>query len=233
MPFPRLRKVKAHEQVAEAIRDRILAGDVQPGDRLPAERDLAVQFGVGRPTVREALKALEQQHLVEVRHGGGVNVLDYSQAGLGVLPYLLWRGGRLDGALLRDLLEVRQVFGVALVRLAAARATAGDIDGLRALVAAEAAAGELLPEELGDLDFDFFSALAAVARNRVFRFVLNALKYAYRMRRSLFASLFPDATDLIDTHRGVVDALAERDVEAAALAIERHLSRPLGNVPPG
>ena len=98
MPFARLRKVRAYEQVADAIRDQILTGDLKPGDRLPSERELAAQFGVGRPTVREALKSIEEQRLVDVRHGGGVVVLDYSQAGLSLLPYLLLRGGRPDRA---------------------------------------------------------------------------------------------------------------------------------------
>lgn len=67
---------RLYRQIAERLRSAILAGDYRPGDRLPAERDLAHILGVSRPSVREALIALEVDGWVEVRTGSGVYVLE-------------------------------------------------------------------------------------------------------------------------------------------------------------
>jgi len=79
---------RLYKRVADELRAAILAGRYQAGRRLPAERELAEMFKVSRPTVREAIIALELQHLVEVRIGAGVYVLDAGTAGRGIGPEL-------------------------------------------------------------------------------------------------------------------------------------------------
>src|SRR4051812_25712911 len=74
MPFQSIEPRRLYRQIAEQIRALIRAGEYQPGGRLPPERDLARQLGVSRPTVREALIALEVEGLVEVRVGSGIYV---------------------------------------------------------------------------------------------------------------------------------------------------------------
>src|SRR5512135_382171 len=75
MPFQSIEPRRLYRQIAEQIRALIRAGEFQPGGRLPPERDLARQLGVSRPSVREALIALEVEGLVEVRIGSGIYVL--------------------------------------------------------------------------------------------------------------------------------------------------------------
>ena len=79
---------RLYKRVADELRAAILAGRYPAGRRLPAERELAEMFEVSRPTIREAVIALELQHLVEVRVGAGVFVLDAGTAGRGVGPEL-------------------------------------------------------------------------------------------------------------------------------------------------
>src|SRR6476469_7382201 len=76
MPLQALEPQRLYRQIAEQLRALITSGEFKPGERLPAERDLAKQMGVSRPSVREALIALEVEGWVEVRTGSGVFVLD-------------------------------------------------------------------------------------------------------------------------------------------------------------
>ena len=75
MPFQSIEPRRLYRQIADQIRELIRAGEFLAGSRLPPERDLAKQLGVSRPSVREALIALEVEGLVEVRIGSGINLL--------------------------------------------------------------------------------------------------------------------------------------------------------------
>jgi GntR family transcriptional repressor for pyruvate dehydrogenase complex len=231
-PLPRHR---ASDQVAGAVRDRILGGELSPGERLPSERDLAAQLGVNRTTVREALRALEQLGLVSIRHGGGAVVQDYTRAGLQVLPYLLSPGGTLDLELLGSFLEVRHDMGVAIARRAAERAGDDSVERLSAALAAieEAAArggGAVPPATLAQLDVAFFEALTRAAGNRVYAFVLHALRrvvVGYGERApELLGTLFADAGRTLTCHRTVLAAVRARDGVAASAAVHRYLAPP-------
>lgn len=229
--FAPLLRHRASDQVAGTIRDRILSGDLPPGERLPSERDLAAQLGVNRTTVREALRALEQLGLVSIRHGGGAVVQDYTRAGLQVLPYLLSPGGRLDLDLLESFLEVRHDMGVAIARRAAERADA------TAAARLEAALGELQtalaegppePARLAQLDLGFFEALTQAAGNRVYGFILHALRRvvtAYGARApELLQTLFAAPERTLACHRAVVAAVRRGDGAAAGAAVHAYLA---------
>jgi GntR family transcriptional regulator, transcriptional repressor for pyruvate dehydrogenase complex len=232
--FETVRKRRASDQVAEAIRDRILSGDIAPGQKLPAERELATQFGVNRTTLREALRSIEQLGLVTIQHGGGVVACDPRRAGLQVLPFLLTLGGHVDPDILWSFLEVRRVVGAAIARLAAERRTEDDLAGLKdAIMPIEAMARSETPysaEALGALDLRFFLALAGASQNRVFRFLLNAMRGIYRAEAPLFQILFPDARKVAQCHTAVYTAIQARDAETAARLVESYLGGD-GDVP--
>src|SRR5262245_5564050 len=158
------------QHVAEQLRDAILRGDYAAGDRLPAERELAEQLGVGRSSVREAFKKLEQLGLVEIRHGDGALVRPLQEASLDILPHLLVLDGRLDLDLLEQWLEAREELMSAAVGLAAARASDEQFDAIR-----ERLTGLVDP---GIGDAEYFERLAAleqlvsqVSRNLILRLV--------------------------------------------------------------
>lgn len=115
------------EHVATRLRTEILRGDYRPGERLPAERDLAHRLEVGRAVVREALRSLQQMGLVSVRRGGGATVLDLEEASVEVVPYLLFAGGSLDRDLARQLLDVQEMLVSGAARLAVERGRNDDL----------------------------------------------------------------------------------------------------------
>ena len=100
--FGKVKRVRSFDDVLEQLREAIFSGRVRPGDRLPGERQLCEEFGVGRPTLREALRSLEAVGIIEVRpgKGGGSYAVTPSESILGdALAALV----NLRGASLEDL----------------------------------------------------------------------------------------------------------------------------------
>lgn len=216
--FQPVSRSRVADQVAGTIREAILSGAYTPGQKLPAERELAAQFDVNRSSVREALHRLEAWGLVDVRHGGGVTVSDFlAVSGLHLLPMLLAPNGQLDPELMRDLLTVR----VALLRFtaeqAAVRATAGDLDALGlALRRLDEARGV---DEIQRADLAFFEALIAASGNRVLQLMSTAIGAAYRENRPAFAAMYPDDQMITLAHHAAVAAIRQGDAQAAGEAM--------------
>jgi GntR family transcriptional repressor for pyruvate dehydrogenase complex len=118
--MPRSRNVA--EEIASDLRNKILSGEYQPGDRLPAERELAQTLGVHRSSVREALKKLEQLGLVSTRRGGGTTVRSLDKASLEVVGHMLYRDGRVNRAVLEQVLDVEEMLFAGVCYLAVERA---------------------------------------------------------------------------------------------------------------
>lgn len=216
--FAPVEKQRVATKIVEQLRERILSGDWKPGEMLPSERELSRIFGVTRVSLREALRILEQESLIETRHGEGSRVKDFvSHAGLDILQHLL----KIDAShteLLRSILEFRVMVGTEITRLAAQRATAQDLDALEAIVREEAEAADDA-ERLMRTDFAFFERIAAAARNIVVRFILNSVREIYLSQPGLFAPLIGDPHMVVKRHREIVAALRKRDgVRAARLA---------------
>lgn len=137
----------AYEQVAAQISDLILQGALAPGERLPAESELAATFGVSRGTVREALRALASRNLVHAVRGanGGTFVGRSDPAALS--EYLQTGVGLLSGTAIKvkELLEARQHLEVPAARLAAERRPEADMTELRAPLRVESAPVEGSP----------------------------------------------------------------------------------------
>ena len=220
MPFSLLDRTTVAEQIAASIRDAILGGELPAGDALPSERELAGRFGVNRSSVREAVRRLEAWGLVKVRHGGGTLVNDVlATAGLQVLPFLIAPNGRLDGGLLRDLLDLRTALLGFTAQRAVERAGPGAADELAALVAALRAEADVGRAQV--LDFDFFERLVQLSENRVLLLIANAVRRAYDENAHLFARLYVGGLD-VRPHLTFVAALRAGDAEGARAAMERH-----------
>lgn len=227
--FQPVSRTRVADQVAGAIREAILNGDFPPGERLPAERELASQFDVNRSSVREALHRLEAWGLVDIRHGGGVTVADFLAAsGLHVLPWLLAPNGQPDPELMRDLLSVRVAMLEYTAREAATKATADDIAELElALGQLESAADSAAVQEA---DFVFFEALIAASGNRVLQLMAVAVGTAYRENRDRFVGLYPAEIN-IGLHRSTVKAIQESDPDAAGEAMRLYARAALAVFP--
>ena len=153
---------RLYEQIVAQIEERILKGDLRPGDKLPAERELAEQFGVSRTAIREAMKALTQRGLVEIQPGRGTFVTDSTSMVVRHSIDMLVRVGNETGT--KDLVEVREILEPEIAALAAVRASSGDIEAMEDAV-------EAMDQAMGDsdtfieADLDFHLALAQGSNN--------------------------------------------------------------------
>src|SRR5689334_18650166 len=131
---PRTRRARSFDDVVGQLREAILAGRIRPGQRLPGERQLCEEFGVGRPTLREALRSLEAVGLIEVRPGKGGGSYAATPPASTVGDAVAALVG-LRGVSLEDLAEFRVDFESENAAWAARRADAVDLAALRNLVA--------------------------------------------------------------------------------------------------
>jgi GntR family negative regulator for fad regulon and positive regulator of fabA len=169
MTLPIFRALRRSDEVESTIVQRIIEGRYAPGDRMPLERELAAELGVGRPTLREALQRLERDGWLTVRKGTGTVVNDYwRNGGLSVLPGLV-RGGALSGELVVWLLELR----VALAPVYVAQAVAAE----PARVVAVMVDHRALPDEAGAyaaFDIRWQKGLAELAPNPLFGMTMRS-----------------------------------------------------------
>jgi GntR family transcriptional repressor for pyruvate dehydrogenase complex len=221
---------RTHELVVRHVEALLVEGGLRPGDRLPSERVLAEQLGVGRPSVREALKVLEALGVVRSSPGQG----------RGSAAVVVARPGEAIGAAMRlhvatsslpvaDLVETRVLLESASVRALAERVRRDGgavLAAPRALVTAMADPG-LRPEEFHELDAAFHVALATAAGNAVTAVVMGALREAIQGYVLAAVDRVPDwgacARGLRSEHEQLLDAVAAGDGEQAARLVEAHI----------
>lgn len=208
---------KLYQQVAGAVVAAIEQDRYKAGDRLPSERDLAEEFGVSRPTVREAMIALEIRGLVETRHGSGVYVTHARPDA--PLP-------ELDiGAF--ELTESRRVFEGEVCALAAATITEAEIAELEDILLQMIDENSFKGFTGEAADRRFHVAIAQATRNAAMVMVVENL-WDLRYRSPLCAAMLERARGvglrpLIHDHRAILDALKQRDAQKAREAMRTHL----------
>jgi DNA-binding FadR family transcriptional regulator len=220
-----LRRFSLVEQAADQIAARITAGEWEIGAKLPAESALAAELGVGRSTVREAVKQLRGLGLVEARQGSGVFViaLERSEEWEAVL-----RRADID-----DVLEVREAIEVKAAELAAGRRDSRDLTRLRTTLKSRAEAeGGRSDDTLVDTDIEFHRAIVRAAHNPVLSELFES--FAPRIRSAMLDMLRMSPDDRHrhdqDAHSGIMEAIRQRDpVRAAAVMLEQLESDRRGN----
>lgn len=209
-------------EIARRLVDYLLAGAVEPGARMPSERQLAEAFGVGRGAMREALKALTLLGLVEVRHGDGTYL---KRADSTLLPQVIEWGLLLGERRTLDLVEARQLIEVDIVGLAAARRDDDDLAELERLLAAmnRLSRPGADPAAFVDADVAFHLRLAAAARNTALRDVLSSVQALLRawIRRVIADGVNSEVS--YHEHVPIYDAVARADVAAAKAAMDAHM----------
>jgi GntR family transcriptional repressor for pyruvate dehydrogenase complex len=199
----------------------LAAGDLAPGDRLPPERELAERFGVGRGSVREALRELEILGLVEARHGAGTYVRAVDSREL-MAPFRSIVA--LSSAAVDDVVEFRRLFEPQVAALAAENA---DDDG-RALLQT---ALRRYDRALGaghavDADVDFHEAVARCTGNPLVVAVHHALAELFaEFRTHLIQSSYEADQDVARGHQAVFGAIVAGDADAARDAMLAHLEK--------
>jgi GntR family transcriptional repressor for pyruvate dehydrogenase complex len=217
--FETVRKVRRYEQVAEQIRRLIGSGALKPGDLLPPERELAEKLGVGRSSIRDAVRTLEVMGILEPRQGHGTVVRDLSADALVVPLASVLQNKRV---LVSDLLDVRRMIEPGLAARAAANATEEEMRYMAAVLERhEAKLGR--GEEAVDEDSEFHYAIAMAARNAVVLRVLDVLMDLLRESRSRSLQVPGRPKRSFDGHRRILRAIQRRDPKAAEAAVQKHL----------
>ena len=223
MPLQTVEPQRLYRQIAEQLRGLIAGGEFLPGSRLPAERDLAKQLGVSRPSVREALIALEVEGWVEVRTGSGV--------------YVLERPGHLNGSAVKvpptewgplELIRARRVIEGEIASLAATQAKRKHLDGIRAALAFMREDADRGVAPLAG-DRAFHTAIAEACDNVV---LLETVQTFWDARRGpLFERLgdyfetVPSWRMAIAEHEAILEAIRAHDGAAARAAMQSHMDK--------
>lgn len=217
-----IRREPLVSEIARRLVDYLLSGGIEPGARIPSERQLAEAFGVGRSAVREAIAALTLIGLIEVRHGDGT-YLKRPESPL--LPQVVEWGLLLGEQRTADLVEARQKIEVIIAGLAALRRTDDDVKDLaRILHRMEREANETGDSTaFVDADVEFHLRLAETARNSALRDVLSSIQALLRAwigRVTAEGNLDVSYAE----HVPVLEAIRARDARAAERAMGAHMS---------
>ncbi|MFV0128955.1 FadR/GntR family transcriptional regulator [Streptomyces sp. HMX112] len=206
------------DTVVEQLRGQLADGEWAVGDRIPTEHDLAGQLGVGRNTVREAVRVLVHAGLLESRQGNGTFVRSTAD------PAAVLRGVRAAGAL--DVLELRIALEAEAARLAAVRRDTHDLLRLRAALTTLREEGD----RDADADIAFHRAVVEATHNAAFTEVYRF--FSVQVHESLVDSLGDHAMPAIDlaAHEALVAAVEAGDPDAAANAVRELLRVPMETV---
>ena len=205
-------------EVATQIEAQLRNGSIRPGERLPSERDLAVRFEVSRPTIREAMIALEIAGLVEIRTGSGIYALEQNELS----------GAQLDDAPGPfEVLEARLLVEPEVVSLAAARISDEQLEILEQAI--HTMDNSLASEkEKEQADERFHSTIATATGNSALESYVKWL-WGLRNQSALSSTFHQRLRDLgvhpyVDEHRKILNALKARDPSRARLAMHVHIS---------
>ncbi len=214
-----VRKTKVYAEVAAQIHRLIADGRLKPGDKLPPERELAEVFGVSRTSVRDAIRVLETQRLLEPRHGEGTVV---RQIPIDTIVSSLADALTASKDLTADLFDMRKMLEPPLARAAAFRATAEDMDALEEILERQARrvrAREVTVEE----DHAFHYRIATAAKNQVVLRIIDVLMDLLRESRERSLQVGGRAEKSLRGHRRILDAIRQRDPDGAADAMRAHI----------
>ncbi len=225
MPFQKIQAEKISHTVIRQIEDLILRGILRPGERLPAERDLAEQLGVSRPSVREAVADLSARGLLSTKASSGIYVSE--SLGSFFAPPLVALFASHDDAAFDYIAFRRDVEGLAAER-AARMGSETDLAVVAAVFAKmEAAHDKRDPTDEARLDAEFHLAIIEASHNV---FMLHIMRSMFELlregvfydRRTVFKSR-ATRDQLLDQHRAMNEALQTRDPVRARAAVEAHL----------
>lgn len=220
--FRTVRVSRASSDIVRQVQASIADGKLAPGDRLPSEKELSEQFGLSRTTIRDALRVLESQGLVEIKvgAGGGTFVASPSDQPLSqVLTNML----RLHGITTAELVEARMAIEISIVNYAAERATPEDIQRMGQAVELARAGYAKGEARFTPHSVDFHVALAQAAKSRALLYTVTAFRAPFY---ETLDRLLPDeemALRAIKDHQELLDAIAARDASRARQVMRAHI----------
>lgn len=209
-------------QIADELRKRIVSGELLVSERLPSEAEIADEFGVSQPTVREAMKILAAKKLVRSKRGpnGGmfVNKPSLSVAGQMLQETTAWFVG--TGVFgLGDIVETRLMLGRICVGLAAERATSADIEKMEATLQSWREE-RLSDEEFCQLDVAFHDAIAEATKNNELQFIMLIVNDALIPATNMISFQFRERGKVIGLHEEILKAVSNGEKDRAVAAFD-------------
>jgi DNA-binding FadR family transcriptional regulator len=218
-PYQAVRTKRLYEEIMQQIEARIASGELQVGERLPSQRELAESLGVSSVAVKEALRALAAKGLVEVRRGSGAYVSDRALIAMSEVMRLF-----VDERSLQELQDARVLIESEVVRRAATYATDEDLIALRE-------AFHVMEEELAangtycaESSSRFHLVLAEASHNVIFRIVMGLLLHVVlHIGLYRYPAFGPEGPEYaLELHRQILEAIEARDPEQAQEAMREH-----------
>ena len=224
--FQPVQPVRLYERIVEQVEDAIARGELKPGQRLPSERDLVVQFGASRPTVREALRVLESSGVVRSRPGDplGPEILPFSPTGL---TKQMTRLARVEQMSIAELVSFRMILDGSASMLAARLRSDAELATMEEAVEVMAASIDLGYEEFGEADVAFHYAVALASRNTLIQVCNHVVRGVVLTLISDKVSRARNSKALMRRslrhHREVLEAIRLGDGPAAARISRQNL----------
>lgn len=215
-------KFRLYEQIVQQIEESILKGTLHPGDQLPAERDLASQFGVSRTAIREAVKVLQEKGLVEARAGKGTFVTSGGADAVRQSINLASRMGQPHG--LTHLVEIREIFEPEIAAIAATQADEQHLAGMREAFATMERSRQD-PESFIEADLDFHLLLAEATGNPIILSLIDSIVGVLREQRMRIFQVSGGPERGQVHHKAILEAIERRDSDAAREAMRTHLKQ--------
>ena len=223
--FQPLQTKSLARQIADRIRQSIVAGELGADDRLPGEAQLAEQFGVSRPTIREALKRLAAQHLIRSRRGptGGTFVNRPNQqqlrdalTGAAIVAVSM---GEFEA---HDIAEARRELELLCCRLAASNRCSSDLAAMTAEIAVQRDP-KLSDEDFCASDVRFHRALVDATGNKMLQLVMFSVIEALQPVINMVVFRVRERDQIVAYHQRIVDALNAGDAGAASSALDEQM----------
>ncbi|MCX6550301.1 MAG: FadR/GntR family transcriptional regulator [Acidobacteria bacterium] len=215
---PQIRRTAITDEVISRIKDLILQRVLIPGCKLPSERELVKVLGVSRPTLRQAMKALQVLGIIRSRQGDGSYLEETISESLKVsLDFAIAVKGRVKP----DLFETRQTMEVKLAALAAERRTEQDLENMRiALAGMRASAG--VPDRWCEHDVEFHTRIVEAAKNTVMASIVEMLAHLLVQSRNETVRLLTDYEGSLRSHERIFEEIERQDSACAAKALAEH-----------
>lgn len=213
---------RLYEQIVQQIEESILKGTLKTGEQLPAERELAQQFGVSRTAVREAVKALSEKGLVEAFSGKGTFITNGTSQSIRESLDRMVKIGQPEGSI--QLAEVRTIIEPEIAALAATRADESHLSALReAYTVMDRSRKD--PQTYIEADLDFHLSLAEAAANPIILSLIDSIVGVLREQRIRIFNVEggPDRGQF--HHKRILDAVEQRDSSKARDAMRAHLEQ--------
>ena len=224
MAYKKIKPKKIYEEVSDELYEMIRSGTLKPGDKLDSIQQLAENFQVGRPAVREALSALSSMGLIEIKQGEGTFVKTFDPS---IMNYPLTTALLMDKENIKHLLEVRKILETGTAELAAKKRTIDDLADIETKLSDMQKVAD--DEELSDqADIAFHVAIANASKNELLITLMSqvSVMMTEKMRDIRRLALYSEEMSLkrlYQQHTQIYEAIANRDEAGARQAMLLHL----------